>query len=70
MNDIPFPDITNHDEQICEALASDVEGYKDMIRSLRKSLAQEKKLRRKEVRSLQKALRTKNLEIHKNLYRS
>lgn len=55
MKGIPFPEITDHDEQICEVLASDVEFYKDMIRSLRKCLAQEKKARRKEVRSLHKS---------------
>ena len=55
MKGIPFPEITDHDEQICEALVSDVEFYKDMIRSLRKCLAQEKKTRRKEVRSLHKS---------------
>jgi len=55
MKGIPFPEITDHDEQICEVLVSDVEFYKDMIKSLRKCLAQEKKTRRKEVRSLHKS---------------
>ena len=55
MKDIPFPDMSNHDEEVCDALASDVEGYKNMIISLRKCLAKEKKTRRKEVRSLHKS---------------
>jgi hypothetical protein len=56
MEEIPFPNMDQHNEEVCDALASDVEGYKSMIRSLRNCLATEKKARRKEVRSLQKAI--------------
>jgi len=60
--EIPFPDENKMTDELCDSLIIDVNILKKLITKLRNDLAKEKKLRRKEVKALQKALKRKHNE--------